>query len=79
MGIFSKNKKKEDIEEQKKDVEVEQSETDISDETTQSEDELSDPLEDDDNDSLVDKVNMYQSFLRGIVSDYTLHLSLIHI
>lgn len=74
MGIFSKNKKKEDIEEQKKDVEVEQSETDISDETTQSEDELSDPLEDDDNDSLVDKVNMYQSFLRGIVSDYTLHL-----
>ena len=68
MGIFSKKK------EQKKDVEVEQSETDISDETTQSEDELSDPLEDDDNDSLVDKVNMYQSFLRGIVSDYTLHL-----
>lgn len=67
MGIFSKKK------EQEKDVEVEQSETDISDETTQSEDNSSNQ-QDVDDDSLVDKVNMYQSFLRGTVSDYTLHL-----
>lgn len=67
MGIFSKKK------EQEKDVEVEQSETDVSDEDMQSEDNSSNQ-QDVDDDSLVDKVNMYQSFLRGIVSDYTLHL-----
>lgn len=67
MGIFSKKK------EQENDVEVEQSETDVSDEDMQSEDNSSNQ-QDVDDDSLVDKVNMYQSFLRGIVSDYTLHL-----
>ena len=67
MGIFSKKK------EQEKDVEVEQSETDVSDEDMQSEDNSSNQ-QDVDDDSLVDKVNMYQSFLRGTVSDYTLHL-----
>lgn len=67
MGIFSKKK------EQEKDVEVEQSETDVSDEDMQSEDNSSNQ-QDVDDDSLVDKVNMCQSFLRGIVSDYTLHL-----
>lgn len=67
MGIFSKKK------EQENDVEVEQSETDVSDEDMQSEDNSSNQ-QDVDDDSLVDKVNMYQSFLRGTVSDYTLHL-----
>lgn len=65
MGIFNKNKQKETQEE-----DVEQLETDISNDDSDAD--LSDSS--DDNDSLTDKVDMYQSFLRGIVSDYTLHL-----
>lgn len=65
MGIFNKNKQKETQEE-----DVEQLETDISNDDSDAD--LSDSSND--NDSLTDKVDMYQSFLRGIVSDYTLHL-----
>lgn len=77
MGIFSKNKKKE---KQKEDIE--QLETDVSNEVDSNSDD-EEPSSDSYNEttestkadeSLDDKVDMYQSFLRGSVSDYILHL-----